>query len=172
MTSPPPKILRWLDNHGSASPCAKSKRSVVIFDPLTLHVAGVGFNSPPDPFTCDGSDACKRDCSKICVHAEQAAIIDALHETQLLGLELVHGKFVDGKLVAGGGPSCWQCSKLILQCELNGVWLYEDELIVRAARDGIDIGAAASSKVAWRFYTALEFHQATLDAQPLYRVRT
>jgi hypothetical protein len=61
--------------------------------------------------------------------------------------ELVHVKVVDGLVVAGGGPSCWQCSRLALEVAVAAVWLYE-----------IDNGPR------WRRYTAEEFHRATLVA--------
>lgn len=40
-------------------------------------------------------------------------------------LDLVHVKVVNGELVAGGPPSCWQCSRTIYDALIGGVWLYE-----------------------------------------------
>jgi len=159
VSSPPRRILERLLALRTTSPCAKSQRGVVIFDPRTLSITGSGYNAPPCPLTCDRSEACRRDCSKICVHAEQMAISNAMHSMArvmstapgLTGLHLVHGKFVAGELVAGGGPSCWQCSKQILEHLLAGVWLFED-----------------GQHPAWNFYTALDFHQATLKACGLH----
>lgn len=162
MRTPPPKILRELDTIARAlgvDSCRKSARRVIVFDPNTLRILGAGYNAPPCPLACDGSEACRRDCAKICIHAEQMAITRATAENKsqhLTGLELVHGKFVDGNLVAGGPPSCWQCSKLVLEVDLRGVWLYQtpeslkrDDRIERIAPE-------------WKFYNAVEFHWATL----------
>lgn len=33
------------------------------------------FNGPPAPYKCDGSAECRVDCPKICMHAEQRAIL-------------------------------------------------------------------------------------------------
>src|SRR5690606_27080970 len=66
--------------------------------------------------------------------AEQVAIRKALtSETSyrgmlvdtLQGFQILHAKVIDGELAAGGGPSCWQCSRLVLAVGLDGVWLYE-----------------------------------------------
>lgn len=171
--------------------CAKSQRGCVVFDPATSMPVGAGVNRPPAPFACDGSDACRRDCDKICAHAEQSAIQVALEAlaryggyfSGLHGLELVHGKFVGGELVAGGGPSCWQCSRAVLGHGLAGVWLYEahEKCVSR------DCGRAAEYQCArddfktckkhkgvccvrrddvleggWRFHEAFDFHRLTL----------
>lgn len=174
------------------SPCAKSNRGVVIFQPRSLigpRLHGAGFNGPPEPFTCDGSDACRRDCNKVAVHAERRALDeDLMIELTDLSLELVHVKVVNGAVVPGGPPSCWQCSRDIVEAKLAGVWLFEtiepacpsdqcamctgescnicaenyggeacDHDVIDRHRDEPESPAAA-----WKFYTAVEFHRATL----------
>jgi len=56
------------------SPCMKSQRGVVVFRRDT-GVVSRGFNGQPPPFTCDGSTACREACSRLCVHAEMAALM-------------------------------------------------------------------------------------------------
>ncbi len=223
------------------SPCAKSKRGAVLFDPelerererleteapnvklgddnlfsnvANLIAIGDGFNGPPRGFTCDGSDECRRDCPKLCLHAEQRAIHEATRATphdNLTAYELVHVKVVDGKVVHGGTPSCWQCSRLVVESSLRGVWLYEtqkvdaktitddqirelagagmptsdpewcDVALVRGdldwaqadhVREARDVCARVWNRTLapglWRFYTAPEFHEATLRHEKLH----
>lgn len=116
---------------------------------------------------CDGS-SCRPSCGKVCVHAEVRAIRSAIaHASAARGVptttlddcELVHVKVDDaGNLVAGGGPSCWQCSREILDVGLRGVWLYEKVMTRRAAA----VAAILHPGDAWRFYEAREFHDVTL----------
>lgn len=174
--APPDYVIEAARLAAIQSPCAKSKRGVALFNREDADrwdrarslpsdrqsIVSRGFNGPPARFVCKESMVCRGSCADICMHAEQRAIIAALGADDVCDLELVHVKVVDGKVVAGGGPSCLQCSKLVVDVGLRGVWLFEDDLIVRAARDGIDIGSATSPNVAWRFYRADVFHEATL----------
>lgn len=123
------------------SPCAKSKRGVVIWKPGEKPIA-YGFNHPPFPMVCDGSDTCRKECGKICVHAEQDALLNCRQRSPY-GCEMLHVEVLaeDGKPVSSGPPSCWQCSKLILQAGIKGVWLLHDIL---------------------ERYTTLDFHRLTL----------
>lgn len=132
-----------------ASECAKSRRGVVIFrdDNGALFrgkIIGRGANAQPAPFHCNNTDACREACGKLCFHAETDAIRDAL-VTRAAALAraghcdddivrsgilhkavLLHVKVDEvGRVVAGGGPSCWQCSREILAAGIAGVWLYE-----------------------------------------------
>lgn len=141
---------------GAQSPCAKSKRGVVIFvnEPLSEYVLGAGFNHPPKPFKCAATNECRRECGKICIHAEQAAILNTdaqvLNESDgFRGCDMLHVKVVDGKPVPSGGPSCVECSKLILEAGLAAMWLYEDR------------GGFGDGPKLYR-YTAVEFHEQTL----------
>src|ERR1700679_1797943 len=82
------------------SPCM-SRRGVVIFDPYLLRIYGTGFNRPPAPFVCDGSDFCKDTCAKTAIHAEQMAILQVFRLGWLVsGKSLLHVKTVDGLPVA------------------------------------------------------------------------
>lgn len=127
------------------SPCAKSKRGVaafVAYDDSTTVIA-TGFNGPSGPFMCDGSDACRNDCSKRCVHAEMRCIRTLASHHWRERVQLVHVKLNEPDTVArGGNPSCWQCSREILDSGLAGVWLFQ-----------LDSG--------WRFYSAIDFHTVT-----------
>lgn len=77
-------------------------------------------------------------------------------------VELVHAKIgIDDRLVAGDGPSCWQCSKEILDAGISAVWLFEYDADHPAA-------AVITGKGRWRRYTALEFHAATCRACEVY----
>lgn len=92
-----------------------------------------------------------RGCRRM--HAEQRAIIRAVGCDDVGDLELVHVKVVDGKVVAGKGPSCLQCSRLVVETGLRGVWLFE--------RDEDDRG----DRERWVYYTAVAFHEATLACE-------
>lgn len=111
---------------GRKSPCAKSKRGVVIFDPHLGLVCG-GFNHPPTGFSCDESDACRAACGKLCLHAEAEALRRIPADSARYRLQLLHIKVVDGDPVPSGPPSCWQCSKEIVASGIGLVWLWHDD---------------------------------------------
>lgn len=113
------------------SPCEKSKRGVVIFDRRPIYIDGApqivssGFNGQPRGFACSGSPSCRQHCAKLCLHAEQRAILAGVRARRNFGfgvtdLDLLHVKVVDGAVVPEGGPSCWQCSRLVVEVELRG----------------------------------------------------
>jgi len=130
------------------SPCQKSKRGVVIFSRQGQRPFGTGCNRPPGPYACTGNTACRRECSKICVHAEQDALLKA---GCVVACEMLHIIIDDqGKPVSSGHPSCWQCSRLILAAGITTMWLYRDGGLVN--------------------YSALSFHDTTLDYCALPRV--
>lgn len=168
-TAPPPYSIRMAIAAAAHSPCAKSKRGVAVYDGVSGDFIVACANSPPHPFVCADvlrtrkAEAalvhCKEACAKIAVHAEQAAVIAAMELRHLAFTlphahrpGLVHAKVVDGELVAGGGPSCWQCSKFLLTVGVSGIWLYE--------KPQLDDGAVPP---AWHFYTPIEFHMETLS---------
>lgn len=141
---------------GSKSPCAKSKRGVVVWAGESILASKC--NTPPTGFTCDGSDTCRASCGKVAVHAEQAAILQCLAYGVSVGkAEMLHTKvsLVGDSFVGvfGGPPSCPDCSKLILQSGIIGMWLIEE-------RDGRPTPVR---------YTAQEFHEATLKNCGLHR---
>lgn len=157
------------------SPCAKSKRGVCVYvawdgDGNALphracEIVVSCSNSPPHPFECARTEQCRESCTKVAVHAEEAAAFAGLHHlprgAARFQLAMVHAKTIVrdnalGVLVAGGGPSCIACSKMLLHAGVGGIWLYESVGPI----DGHDIGE-------WRFYSAHAFHLATLKALSL-----
>jgi deoxycytidylate deaminase len=136
---------------GRKSPCAKSQRGVVLFH-REEGVVGMGFNHPPAPFVCDGSEKCRAACGKICVHAEMAALRRYLWKRQEAGVhisdvEMLHVKVVNGEAHTSDAPSCWQCSREILDAGIKTMWLL--------------LGTGL------RRYTAEEFHRLTLEHHSL-----
>jgi deoxycytidylate deaminase len=134
------------------SRCAKSNRGVAVFNPNTGSLHGVGWNEPPHPFKCDGSDRCRSACSAVAVHAEERAVVRAVEEAgSVCGLHLVHVKVINGGPVASGPPSCVECSKMILAHGIAVVWLLHE--------DGL------------KPYDAEEFHALSLKAKGLPVIR-
>lgn len=175
------------------SPCAKSKRGAALFNRVSADalepggewgpgsfrrssmpdwdqakaeaavVIATGYNGPPTPFQCHGTPACRLACPKLCMHAEDRAIRLGCSLDDVSDLELVHVKVVDGQVVPGGPPSCWQCSRTVVDVRLRGVWLYERALHDNDADDGSPLTAIAiDGEPAWRFYAPETFHSWTL----------
>lgn len=122
---------------GLLSPCAKSRRGVVIFH-REEGVVAVGCNHPPQPFACDGSAGCREHCGKVCVHAESAALHDLRRRSPIAQgpLEMLHVKVVGHEGVPSGSPSCWQCSREVLEAGIATFWLlHEDGLHAYSAED-------------------------------------
>jgi deoxycytidylate deaminase len=182
---PPQFAIKCAELIACSSPCAKTRRGAVVFrasaDASALvagDILGVGRNHPPSRLTCDGSAECRKDCGRRCVHAEVQAIRRAWHE-MVAGTvaELVHVKIdSDGKLEAGGGPSCWQCSREILDAGISAVWLYEAVVSKCLACDRFEDSSEKSGDRLkrcpechadltpcgeWKRYTAEEFHRVT-----------
>lgn len=171
MISPPDRVIRVATETASISPCSKSKRGAVIFfdDSGIVDIVGAAFNSPPDGIACLGTAACRDACSKRCVHAEARAVRNAMRpapsniakatrviilpvvEVPFSVMELVHIKVEGGRAVAGGPPSCWQCSREILDAGIGFVWLWE-----------IDQLGEQGDTTNWHRYTAAEFHAETM----------
>jgi deoxycytidylate deaminase len=139
--TPPVNVVREAIRVARLSPCAKSKRGVVTFDDKGIRASAS--NGPPPGFRCDGSDACRAACPKVAVHAEQRALF---LEERVYGEEMLHVKVFGGELVPGGGPSCPDCSKLILEAGIVAMWLYEHR----------------GNEAVWVRYTAEDFHRRTL----------
>lgn len=159
-TSPPLPMIAFAIEAAKQSPCAKSKRGAVLFDDED-RVWGKGWNGPPPQVggslsKCDGSATCREHCTKRCLHAESRAVVDAMTNRGSSFPAMLHVKIdEDGKLVAGGGPSCWQCSRLIVDVGfITGVWLYQ-----RAFADGPE-----DHQITWRWYKAVDFHRITAAA--------
>lgn len=126
-----------------ASGCMKSKRAVVLIAVDGGHHFGV---NRPAVGECDGSETCRRDCPRICIHAEQEAVINAGQHAR--AASVFHLKVVNGAPAASGDPSCVECSKLMLEAGVDHVWLYQ--------ADG------------WRRWSAADFHLATLRTLELH----
>lgn len=147
MSDPEPRLdeewaLKRAVQTGCRSPCEKSRRGVVVWERagreqlvseafFTTQVRfWHSFNRPPVGFRCDGSDHCRRFCGQLCVHAEQAAILAMLKSPSWKkghDYELLHVKVVGGEPVPSGLPSCWHCSKLILEAGIQFVWLFHED---------------------------------------------
>jgi deoxycytidylate deaminase len=118
--TPPEHIIQFAIEASLNSPC-QSKRGVAIWSGEDL--VSIGWNYKPKPFVCDGSTECKFKCGKDAVHAEQHAIIFG---RDIRGCQMLHVKTVSGVLVPSMGPSCLQCSKLILAVGISAMWLYHE----------------------------------------------
>ena len=177
-TTPPQRAIDAAVAASKQSPCQKSQRGAAIYvdrpSPFDIIVTAANWNRPPKSFMCSGTESCRRDCNRTCSHAEQTAIASALVTEgggYLAGYTLIHAKTINGELVSGGGPSCWQCSRLVVEVELEGVWLYEDvvDRVPADAPAGMQAWRPVHRDV-WRYYTAAEFHRATLKACDLHNV--
>lgn len=124
----------------TSSPCQKSKRGAVAFNERRELVA-VGWNHRPDGGSCDGSERCRATCAREAVHAEEVLIVST---ADLGGADVIHVKSIGGVLVTSPGPSCVECSKLLLAAGAAAVWLYQFE--------------------GWRRYPIAEFHALSLAA--------
>jgi hypothetical protein len=154
---PPDAAIRAALEAAAQSPCVKSKRGVAVYHIPSGDVMGVGYNSQPSR-RCD--QTCITNCNKLCVHAEHRAIVAAMPLSKSLRVhDAVHVKLFSmggpytgrvpadfdytNALVPSGGPSCWQCSRIILDSGLEGFWLFHV--------DG------------WKRYEAEEFHRLSLE---------
>jgi len=125
----------------TGSTCSKSRRGAVLFlgDLLIREAA----NGPPPGFLCDGSEICRGSCNKVAVHAEERLLINQC-PVPSSDYDLIHAKVdVEGLLCISGPPSCWQCSRAILDAGIARVWLYHES--------------------GWTWYGATAFHRLTLE---------
>lgn len=138
------KVVAEAVRASAFSSCEKSTRGVVLFHPSSPEVPMFpGWNHTPKGFACTGTQTCRQNCNKICVHAEQHSLLQLSPKYRSDGWHLVHVKTVNHKLVPSGPPSCWQCSRLILDCgAVSDVWLFHE--------------------TGWKSYSALDFHTLTL----------
>lgn len=151
---------------GAKSPCSKSKRGVVVWgrqrgpDGMATIPVIHAHNGPPPGFACDGTDACKKACGRLCVHAEVRALLACnLRLPSLRSFafdhkgytDLLHVKVIDGVAVPSGPPSCVDCSKAILDYGIERVWLLHERGL--------------------RSYSALDFHSDSLLNRELPVIR-
>lgn len=141
--TPPQHIIDFAIQASFNIPCL-SRRGAAIFNGENL--VSVGWNHQPRGFKCTADDKCKKTCGRDAVHAEQAALIGV---GNVRGYEMLHVKTVDGQLVPSMAPSCLQCSKLIIEAGLSGMWLYHE--------------------YGWRLYSPVEFHWMSGAQQGLTR---
>lgn len=115
--------------------CTKAKCGSVIVD-TNGNIIGVGFNAPPL------EDEVHRKCSAVfdtdvkpkydktcCVHAEWAAILDALKNApeQVKGSTLYFMRIdEDEEFTNAGVPFCTVCSRLALQAGISKFGLWND----------------------------------------------
>lgn len=170
--SPPEEVIEAAIEAAKQSPCAKSKRGVAAFATIRgkLKIVGIGFNGPPPGFDCgpsisrDGrfrlvhTHECRDICNKWAVHAEVRAIraaqsyLDSFSNvTPDREVNLLHVKVEFGRLSAGKGPSCWQCSRELVDAGFGGIWLYEATMTV----------GGIVERAGWFYYPAEEFHIVT-----------
>lgn len=125
--TPSYRIVEHAIRIASGSPCQKSKRGEVVFDDFG-RVLSAASNRPPIPRICDGTTKRRASCAKRCLHAEDTAIamVMSLPLEHRRRIEVLHVKVVNGDLVPGDGPSCWQCSRRILDSGVSAIWLFQD----------------------------------------------
>lgn len=181
--TPPQEVIDEARLAAMRSPCQKSKRGAVLFNPVTGQKTIGAWNSRPDnkcDLMCQISDAPSsrpmrdkdaRDrppsrCSTLCLHAEARALRIALAVSErshfvadgdfafvLVDMELVHVKVENDRVVPSGGPSCWQCAKDIADNGIRGVWLYETTHV-----------GMMDQQEEWIFYPNDKFYKATMEA--------
>lgn len=135
------EIINEMIIEGPKSLCNKSKRVSAIIYSNGFSV--IETNSPPLPFTCMNNENCKKICNKICVHAEERAILSALDKYgDLWDCICMHLKIVNGKPVPSGNPSCVTCSRKLLECKVKYMYLWQEQ--------------------SWKRWTSEEFHHETL----------
>lgn len=125
------------------STCVKSNRGVVVVS-SDLKTVVYGYNDPPAPFACMG---CGDSCNRVAIHAEERALLKNPEAAR--GGDLLHVKTVKGVPVPSGPPSCWQCSRMIVEAGVARVWLLHSD---------------------WVSYTAEDFHKETLENTGLNHV--
>lgn len=106
---PPQFVIDACARAAAKSPCMKSKRGSVLFNPEEIEgwatgsgdyrettveqfIVASGWNGPPPDFRCTRNSICRKACGQICVHAEERAIRAAGCLVDLEDLELVHIK--------------------------------------------------------------------------------
>lgn len=127
------------------SPCHKDQRGAAVWH-HNYSSWSAAHNGPPEPFMCDGSDACRAACGKLAVHAEMRAVNRYLRRADGLavtGMQVLHIRVVDGKPVPSGPPSCITCSRDMLDAGVSLVWLWHEE--------------------GWVSYNAAAFHRLSLQ---------
>lgn len=64
------EMIMEMIHQGRYGTCEKSKRIAAIYSPVRQNYI-LATNSPPLPFVCSQNENCRRNCSKVAVHAEE-----------------------------------------------------------------------------------------------------
>jgi deoxycytidylate deaminase len=133
--TPPHEAIDRAREAAMQSPCAKSQRGAIVFAEVPCGmttspiILGSGFNGPPGYIRCTGSETCRKFCGQRCMHAESRALHNAGQRWMSTGLHapwhMLHVKVENGAVVPSGPPSCWQCSRDILDAGIHTMWLLE-----------------------------------------------
>ena len=121
------------------STCLRSKCGAIIVNDFDDTIVGRGWNALPGYYCCAPTECIKdklpdsfksdRTC---CIHAEQAAIIDALSKKgsnhRLVGCSLYFIRLdLNNKVMFAGKPYCSICSKMALEARLEYFCLYHEQ---------------------------------------------
>lgn len=140
-------IIGQMIDIGAAGPCAKSKRVAAVVDELCQLTPVIAVNGPPGRFTCGRDDECRKACGRICVHAEERALLQAsarrpMGFDPLWRLHVLHLHVIDGEPVPSRSASCETCSRKMLEFGIHSMWLFLES--------------------GWRRWSAEDFHLDTL----------
>jgi len=122
------EMVMEMIQQGRYGTCNKSQRVAAIYSPIRKNYI-LATNSPPLPFKCLQNDNCKKNCSKLAVHAEERAILKASKCGFMPkeGLHCFHLKIKDNVPVVSGKPSCIYCSRKMLEYGIGHVWLWQEK---------------------------------------------
>jgi deoxycytidylate deaminase len=137
-TKPPQECIDAAIGASLKADC-RSHRGIVVWN--ADGIVSVGWNGPPKTRACTKDAVCKATCSRFAIHAEFRAVWQAGAAAN--GAEMLHVKTVDGQLVVSGGPSCPQCSKMLVEVGVAGMWLYREN--------------------GWQRYDVAEFDRLTIE---------
>jgi hypothetical protein len=92
---PPQHVIEHAIQIARLSPC-RSKRGVVLWEPISGSFRGHGFNAPPSLLPCPGRDVCSGTCGQRAVHAEVRAVVDSLdYRSRGNGIDHLEGATYD-----------------------------------------------------------------------------
>lgn len=130
MIEPPEYIIKIAVAEASKSHCL-SKRGAVIYSSRGDRY-GQGYNYLPH-HKCTKTQLCKSVCRHRTVHAEIAALEDALQNVSCKAFDeqdvfCVHARVdTEGSLMVSGPPSCMDCARELDRRLVKGVWLCHKE---------------------------------------------
>jgi len=133
-------FFHYAANEAEKSKCLRAKGGSVIVS-TEREIIGVGYNSPPGDVQLEEClkdslpDNFKSD-KTCCIHAEQRAIIDAIHRAPHLikGSRIYYVRIGDkvsddggADIVKAGKPYCTICSKMVLDIGISEFALWHEE---------------------------------------------